>query len=147
MGGSVGRDDTLRPESAGGRHQLHLKYEEFTMDPYPEERRIAILLRELIARSGIPPAVLEERLGWQPGRLQAFLDGQQRLSFDEVLEILPLLGLTPASFLVRIYGSLPAASSPAKQRAMDRLFERSLRAVRNAVARRAAGKRERSEES
>ncbi|HEY7213514.1 MAG TPA: hypothetical protein VIC28_02740 [Thermoanaerobaculia bacterium] len=116
------------------------------MDPYPEERRIAILLRELIARSGIPPAVLEERLGWQPGRLQAFLDGQQRLSFDEVLEILPLLGLTSSSFLARIYGS-PAASSPAKQRAMDRLFERSLRAVRNAVARRAAGKRERSEES
>ncbi len=115
------------------------------MDPYPEERRIAGLLRELIAQSGIPPAALEERLGWPPGRLTAFVEGQQRLSFDEVLEILPLLGLTPSGFLVRIYGSPPAASSPAKQRARERLFERSLRAVRNAVARRAAWKRERSE--
>ena len=115
------------------------------MDPYPEERRIAALLRELIAQSGIPPAALAERLGWQPGRLEAFLDGRQRLSFDEVLEILPPLGLTPSSFLARIYGSPPAVSSPAKQRAMDRLFERSLRVVRNAIARRAAWKRERSE--
>lgn len=114
------------------------------MDSYPEERRIAGLLRELVAQSGMPPAVLEERLGWPPGRLTAFLEGHQRLSFDEVLEILPLLGLTSSSFLVRIYGSPPAASSPAKQRAMDRLFERSLRAVRNAIARRTAWKRERS---
>jgi plasmid maintenance system antidote protein VapI len=111
------------------------------MDSYPEERRIAGLLRELIAASGISPAALEERLGWQPGRIEAFLDGQQRLSFDEVVEILPLLGLTPSNFLARMYGSLPAASSPAKQRAMDRLFERSLRAVRTAIARRAARKR------
>jgi hypothetical protein len=115
------------------------------MDPYPEERRIAGLLRELIAEKAMPPAAMEDRLGWEPGRLRAFLDGQQRLSFDEVLEVLPLLGLTPSNLLARIYGSPPAASSPAKQRAMERLFERSLRAVRNAVARRAAWKREQSE--
>ena len=116
------------------------------MDRYPEEDRIAGLLRELIVHSGTSPAALEQRLGWEPGRLTAFLDGRQRLSFDHVLEILPLLGTTPTDFFARMYGSMPlAAKTPSRQRAMERLFERSLRAVRNAIARRAAWKRERTE--
>ena len=116
------------------------------MEAYPQEHHVAALLRELIAQSGMSPAALEERLAWEPGRLTAFLDGQQRLSFDAVLEILPLLATTPVEFLARLYEAAPpAASTSAKQRAMERLFERSLRAVRNAVARRAARKRQRSE--
>lgn len=135
-----------RVEATGARHQFNLKYEEFTMAPYPEEDRIADLLRELIARSGMSPAALEQRLGWAPGRLTVFLDGRQRLSFDAVLEILPLLNTTPTDFFARLYGSLPpAANTPSKQRAMERLFERSLRAVRSAIARRAAWKRARTE--
>ncbi len=118
------------------------------MEAYPQEHRIAALLRELIAQGAMSPAALEERLGWEPGRLTAFLDGRQRLSFDEILEILPLLATTPVEFLARLYEAAPpAASTSAKQRAMERLFERSLRAVRNAVARRAAWKRERSDEA
>jgi hypothetical protein len=117
------------------------------MDPYLEEDRIADLLRELIAQSGTSPAALERRLGWEPGRLAAFLDSR-RLSFADVLEVLPLLGMTPTDFFARLYGSVPpAAYSPSKQRAMERLFQRSLRAVRSAVARRAAWKRERTDET
>jgi hypothetical protein len=116
------------------------------MEAYPQEHHIAALLRELIAQSAMPPAAMEDRLGWEPGRLRAFLDGQQRLSFDEVLEVLPLLATTPAEFLARLYSAAPpAANTPAKQRAMERLFERSLRRVKNAIARRAAWKRERSD--
>ena len=116
------------------------------MEAYPQEHHIAALLRELIARSAMSPAALEERLGWEPGRLTAFLDGQQRLSFDAVLEILPLLSTTPVEFLARLYEAAPpAAGTSAKERAMERLFERSLRVVRNAIARRVAWKRERSE--
>ena len=120
------------------------------MDSPPEERRIAGLLRELIVRSGTTLEIVERRLGWEPGGLTARLDGHQRLSFDDVLEILPLLGTTPTEFLSWLHGvperepAMPAADSSAKQRAMDRLFERSLRAVRNAIARRAAWKRERN---
>jgi len=117
------------------------------MDSHPEERRIAGLLRELIARSGTTPAVLEKRLGWKPGRLTALLDGRERLSFGDVLAMLPLLGTTPTEFFARLY-SIPSeeprpskVDQRAKQRAMDRLFERSLRAVRNAIARRADWKR------
>jgi transcriptional regulator with XRE-family HTH domain len=118
------------------------------MEPYPEEDRIAGLLRELLAQSGVSTADLEQRLGWQTGRLTAFIEGSQRLSFDDVSEILLLLGMTPTDFFARLYGSVPpAAYSPAKQRAMERLFERSLRAVRSAIARRAAWKRERNDES
>lgn len=146
MGGSVRRDDTLPSRPTGARQQLNLKYEEFTMEPYPEEVRIADLLREMIAHRGVSPTALEQRLGWEPGRLTAFLDGRQRLSFDHVLEILPLLGATPTDFFARLYDSMPpAAKTPSRQRAMERLFERSLRAVRNAIARRAAWKRERTE--
>jgi transcriptional regulator with XRE-family HTH domain len=122
------------------------------MDSHPEEHRIAALLRELIVRSGTTLGTVEKRLGWEPGRLTALLDGHQRLSFDDVLEILPFLGTTPTEFFARLYGvpekepAASAADGSAKQRAMERLFERSLRAVRNAIARRAAWKRERAED-
>jgi hypothetical protein len=127
------------------------------MIEFPEERRIAALLRELIVRSGTTLEVVESRLGWERGRLTAQLDGHLALSFDEVLEILPLIGATPIEFFSWLYGfdlrearetwgrgAAPfALSGLQKQRAMGRLFERSLRAVRKAIARRAARKRER----
>jgi len=121
------------------------------MDLYPEERRIAGLLRELIVRGGTTLESVEERLDWEPGRLTALLDGHQRLSFDDVLEILPVLGTTPTDFFAWLYGTpgqelaLSTMDESPKQRAMDRLFERSLRVVRNAIARRSTWQREREE--
>jgi len=118
------------------------------MSLHPEERRIAVLLRDLIARKGATLEDLEQRLGWEPGRLKALLEVESRLSFDEALEILPLLDTAPADFFAWLYGAPGNEPPPStlyelrKQRAMNRLFERSLRAVRNAVARRAAWKRE-----
>lgn len=124
---------------------------------HPEERRIAGLLRELIVQSGTSLDWVEQRLGWAQGRLLDLLDGRLRLSFEDVLEILPLLNTTPTDFFAWLYGfdpkdpsgtaaSAPAAAVPA-QRAMERRFETSLRVVREALARRAAWKREQRAES
>lgn len=125
------------------------------MSPHPEERRIAGLLRELIVQNGMPPESLENRLGWEPGRLTALLDGALRLSFEDVLGILPLLGTTPAEFFAWLYGfdaretgmpgdEIANGDGLAAERAMDRRFNESLRAIRTAIARRAAWKRERT---
>jgi hypothetical protein len=122
---------------------------------HPEERRIAGLLRELIVQSGTSLDRVEQLLGWGQGRLLDLLDGRLRLSFEDVLEILPLLNTTPTDFFAWLYGFDPkdpsaaadaatAATSPA-QRVIDRRFEASLRVVRDAVSRRAAWKRERAE--
>ncbi|HEV2846547.1 MAG TPA: hypothetical protein VG477_16955 [Thermoanaerobaculia bacterium] len=123
---------------------------------HPEERRIAGLLRELIVQSGTSLDRVEHLLGWAQGRLLDLLDGRLRLSFEDVLEILPLLNTTPTDFFAWLYGFDPkdpsaaaaeaatAATSPA-QRVIDRRFEASLRVVREAVSRRAAWKRERIE--
>jgi len=123
------------------------------MSTHLEERRIARLLRDLIARKGATLDALEKRLGWEPDRLEALLKGSQPLSFDDVLEILPLLDTTPTDFFAWLYGDHGKQPPPStlyearKQRAMNRLFERSLRTVRNAVARRAAWKRERTDKT
>ena len=121
------------------------------MTVHPEERRVARLLRDLIVRQGTTPEDLEKRLSWEAGRLRALLAGRQRLSFDEVLEILPLLETTPTDFFAWLYGApgkepTPSAMDEARrQRAMERLFERSLRAVRTAIARRSDWKRQRTD--
>ena len=129
------------------------------MATHPEERRIAGLLRELIVQSGKALDGVERHLGWEPGRLHDLLDGHLRLSFEDVLEILPLLNTTPPDFFAWLYGFAPGASmprtpEPEKPRALgigavlsqqlqDRRFEQSLRVVKNAVARRQRWKEER----
>lgn len=125
---------------------------------HPEERRIAGLLRELIVQSGAPMNVLEKRLGWEPGRLSGLLEGSQRLGFEDVLEILPLLETTPTEFFAWLYGfgskdpaaaglegelMAVAAGDSALQRSLDRRFDQSLRVVKSAISRRRAWKEER----
>ncbi len=127
------------------------------MATHPEERRIAGLLRELIVQSGIPLESVEQHLGWEPGRLRDLLDGRHRLSFEDVLDVLPLLNTTPPDFFAWLYGFEPGASVPGNgahkaapgaaalsQRALDRRFDQSLRVVKNAIARRRLWKEERS---
>jgi hypothetical protein len=124
------------------------------MSVHPEERRIAGLLRELIVQSGTTLEMVEKYLGWKPGRLADRLDGKVRLSFEDVLEVLPLLNATPADFFAWLYGFDPkeagAAGAPAPssvaQLGTDRRFDSSLRVVKDAVSRRAAWKQERSRE-
>jgi hypothetical protein len=129
------------------------------MATHPEERRIAGLLRELIVQSGKALDGVEQHLGWESGRLRELLDGNLRLSFEDVLEILPLLNTTPPDFFAWLYGFEPGASVPGPlepqktrasgdgaalgQQALDRRFEQSLRAVKKAITRRSAWKRER----
>ncbi len=126
------------------------------MSLHPEERRIAGLLRELIVQSGIALEYLEKRLDWQPGRLPSLLEGHQHLSFEDVLEVLPVLGTTPTDFFAWLYGfdprdpaaerDMPAlAASPPAQGPMDRRFDQSLRVVKNALNRRRAWKEGRSQ--
>jgi hypothetical protein len=128
------------------------------MSTHPEERRIAGLLRELTVQSGTRLETLEQRLGWEPGRLRSLLEGGQRLSFEDVLEVLPLLSTTPSDFFAWLYGfdakerprcrcgdeGAPEASAGAfpTSPVMDRRFEQSLRVVRSSLARRRAWKEE-----
>jgi hypothetical protein len=124
------------------------------MPAHPEERRIAGLLRELIVQSGSTLEGLEIRLGWDPGRLTALLEGRLGLSFEDVLEVLPLLGTTPSDFFAWLYGFDPkdsgeefgpaVANASPEARLMERRFEASQRVVRNAIARRLTWKRERN---
>lgn len=106
------------------------------------------------------PAV-ESRLGWEPGRLEGLLEGQARLGFDELLEVLPVLDITPGEFFAGLYGFEPRDSGTAvgemiaettrdsangfRQRVLDRRFEESRKVVREAVARRMAWKQQRAE--
>lgn len=129
------------------------------MATHPEERRIAGLLRELVVQSGRALDAMEQHLGWKPGRLHELLDGNRRLSFEDVLEVLPLLNTTPPDFFAWLYGFEPGSSMPRTaepeapraepggsilgQQTLDRRFDQSLRAVRKAIARRSAWKRER----
>ena len=125
---------------------------------HPEERRIAGLLRELIVQSGASLDTLEKRLGWEPGRLSGLLEGSQRLGFEDVLEILPLLETTPTEFFAWLYGFgakgsavaaleegelATAAVGSALQKSLDRRFDQSLRVVKSAIARRRTWKEER----
>jgi hypothetical protein len=124
---------------------------------HPEERRIAGLLRELIVQSGAPLETLEKRLGWEPGRLASLLDGTQRLGFEDVLEILPLLETTPTEFFAWLYGFgakepagaegeeelVAVAGGSMVQKSLDRRFDQSLRVVKSAIARRRSWKEER----
>src|SRR3954452_15193314 len=129
------------------------------MPLHPEERRIAGLLRELIVQSGIPLDALEERLGWGPGRLASLLEGQLRLGFEDLLEILPLLETTRTDFFAWLYGfgskdrAMPGGEleveleavtgGSAAQRPLDRLFDQSLQVVNSALSRRRPWKSER----
>jgi hypothetical protein len=124
---------------------------------HPEERRIAGLLRELIVQSGAPLDTLEKRLGWSAGRLSGLLEGSQRLGFEDVLEILPLLETTPTEFFAWLYGFgakgsavaameegelATAAVGSVLQKSLDRRFDQSLRVVKSAIARRRSWKEE-----
>ncbi|HXO20785.1 MAG TPA: hypothetical protein VOA87_12785 [Thermoanaerobaculia bacterium] len=112
------------------------------MSTSPEERRIAAALRERIAQHGTTVEAVESRLGWQPGRLQALLEGETQLAFGDLLEVLPAVGSHPASFFALLYGfDLKGDADPRKAR--DRRFERSERVVKEAIARRNAWKKER----
>jgi hypothetical protein len=136
---------------------MKFKYEELRMSLHPEERRIAGLLRELIVQSGVPLEMLEERLGWETGHLRNLLEGRLRLSFEDVLEILPLMGTTPTDFFAWLYGfdaKDPTAAVPEgtdlkaagdgypSQGALDRRFDKSLKVVRDALSRRRVWKDE-----
>jgi hypothetical protein len=124
---------------------------------HPEERRIAGLLRELVAQSGTPVDALEKHLGWEPGRLESLLEGSLRLGVEDVLEILPLLETTPTEFFAWLYGfgakdsaaaggegELAAvAADSALQKSLDRRFDQSLQVVKSAIARRRIWKAER----
>jgi transcriptional regulator with XRE-family HTH domain len=114
---------------------------------YSDERRIAALLRELIQRSGTALESIEERLGWQRGRLGILLDGPQGVSFEVLLEVLPALDETPGDFFARLCGFHP--ETPSEIGALhasrsDHRFEESRRVVKAAIARRSTWKHERT---
>lgn len=114
---------------------------------YSDERRIAALLRELIQRSGTALESVEERLLWERGRLGTLLDSPQGVSFEVLLEVLPVLDETPGDFFARLCGFHPETqqemSSLHAPRA-DHRFEESRRVVKAALARRSSWKDERA---
>jgi len=108
-----------------------------------EERRMAALLRDLMLRSGTAAPELESRLGWESGRLSDLLAGKKGLSFETLLEILPVLDATPGDFFAQL-GSLRPREGVASSEKANRVFEESRRVVKDAIARRRAWKEERT---
>lgn len=112
---------------------------------------MAALLSDLMLRSGTSAAAVESRLGWESGRLNALLGGQKGLSFEALLEILPVLDSTPGDFFAQLCSFTPrdardeeSVAAPGSQRVLDRRFEESRRVVKAAIARRLAWKQERT---
>ena len=105
---------------------------------------MSALLRELIERSGTAMVSIDERLGWEPGRLGALLDGPQGVSFEVLLEVLPTLDETPGDFFARLCGFHPESRGGFEDRVAraDHRFEESRRVVKAAIARRLAWKQE-----
>jgi transcriptional regulator with XRE-family HTH domain len=108
---------------------------------------MAALLSDLLLRSGTSAAAVESRLGWEPGRLNALLAGQKGLTFEALLEILPVLDATPGDFFAQLCSAREVSADgagAAADRMLDRRFEESRRVVKAAIARRQAWKRERT---
>ena len=118
------------------------------MNTREEERRIAKLLNELISLGDLPVAVIESRLGWEPEKLSALLVDGGALAIKDLLQVLALLNTSPADFFTGLYSldtghDLAAATTSVERK--DRRFEESRRVVTEAIARRAAWKKERAE--
>lgn len=110
---------------------------------------MAALLSDLLLRSGTSADAVESRLGWERGRLNALLAGQNGLTFEALLEILPVLDSTPGDFFAQLCSFTPRdAGAPANGngngRVLDRRFEESRQVVKAAIARRQAWKQQRA---
>jgi transcriptional regulator with XRE-family HTH domain len=106
---------------------------------------MAALLSDLLLRSGTSADAVESRLGWERGRLNALLAGQKGLTFEALLEILPVLDSTPGDFFAQLCSFTPRdAGVPANGRLLDRRFEESRQVVKAAISRRQAWKQERA---
>jgi hypothetical protein len=107
---------------------------------------MAALLSDLMLRSGTSAAAVESRLRWEAGRLNALLGGQKGLTFEALLEILPVLDSTPGDFFAQLCATPREAPSTGSgtDRTLDRRFEESRRVVKAAIARRQAWKHERT---
>ena len=114
------------------------------MPIHSDERRMAALLSDLLLRSGTSASAVESRLGWEPGRLNALLGGQKGLTFEALLEILPVLDETPGDFFAQLCSTSREPAAGGADRTLDRRFEESRRVVKAAIARRQAWKRERT---
>ena len=115
----------------------------WSMSAHHEERRALGLLRQTLVQSGAPIEAVESRLGWEPGRLSASLEGQRALTFGEIVLVLEALSITPPEFFTRLYS---AEAEKLAATAVDRRFEKSRQVVHDAVARRMAWKKERERE-
>jgi len=111
-----------------------------------DERQILSLLRELIVQSGMTPGDLECDLGWEPERLERFLDGKRSPTLKDLMIVLSMLEVTSADFFGRVYGFEIRDDSllPIEQLAQRR-FEESRRALGSALTRRSNWKKERLE--
>jgi transcriptional regulator with XRE-family HTH domain len=123
------------------------------MPIHSDERRMAALLSDLLLRSGTSADAVESRLGWERGRLNALLAGQKGLTFEALLEILPVLDSTPGDFFAQLCSFTPReAGAPTNGnghgngngRGLDRRFEESRQVVKAAIARRQAWKQQRA---
>lgn len=111
---------------------------------HSDEQRIRRLLEFLIHQTGKTVSQVEAQLGWTSGRLSQPLQGVGSLTLEDVLAVLPAIGLTPGEFFLSLYGSGRVETAPSEE-AMARRFQRSLRVVREAIAKREKWKREKEE--
>ncbi|MES1240286.1 MAG: hypothetical protein ABUT39_01580 [Acidobacteriota bacterium] len=110
---------------------------------------MAALLSDLLLRSGTSADAVESRLGWERGRLNALLAGQKGLTFEALLDILPVLDSTPGDFFAQLCSFTPRdpleqVAPPANGRGLDRRFEESRQVVKAAISRRQVWKQQRT---
>jgi hypothetical protein len=111
-----------------------------------EERQILSLLRELITQSGITPGDLEIDLGWEPERLERFLEGKRSLTLRDLLIVLAMLEVSSADFFGRLYGfEIKEESLMPAEEATQHRFQESRRVINNALSRRSIWKKDRLE--
>lgn len=133
------------PERRGKKHATGGRAILRAMPNQSEERRMADLLNDLMQRSGNSARELESRLGWESGRLSDLLAGKKALSFETLLEILPVLDATPGDFFAQLGSLNSRVDADSRSEANpDRRFEESRRVVMAAIARRQAWKQERA---
>ncbi len=82
--------------------------------------RILVLLRETIRRHGYTHLQVQAELGWGRSYISQLLIKQKSLRFEQLFQILDVVGVEPAAFFAELYGlALPTPTVDADT--VDRL--------------------------
>ena len=93
-----------------------------------EVERFLTLIRNKIRERGYTQLEVQESLGWGRSYISQLLTRQKGLRVEQVLSMLDIIGVEPASFFAELYGSASIESAP--QNAGVAELRRDLREMR-----------------